>query len=149
MLPSTLVFRASAAPAHGFDERLRFGNDLLFHIELLRSGPMIALQDVLVRYRRHGGNITADPATDARVLEEGLLSMAVVLARYPELSRLARRRMAAFLLAGARRSYGEGDRREATRYLGAALRQGGPIGTVQMALRLADTRRRRGGDAPS
>ena len=149
MLPSATMFRAAAAPAHGFDERLRFGNDWLWHIELLRNGPVIALQDVLVRYRRHAGNITADPATNARGLEEGLVTMAIVSARYPELAGLAHRRSAAFLLAAARQAHAHGDRRLLARYLGSALREGGPIGTTRMALRMAGTRRRRGGDTPT
>jgi glycosyltransferase involved in cell wall biosynthesis len=148
MLPSATMFRAAAAPAHGFDERLSFGNDWLWHIELLREGPVVAIQDVLVRYRRHRGNVTADPATDARVLEEGLIAMAIVLARYPELAGPVRRRMAAFLLAAARRAHREGDRRQLLRYLLAALGQAGPIGTAQLAARMAATRRRRGGDTP-
>jgi glycosyltransferase involved in cell wall biosynthesis len=146
MLPSATMFRAAAAPAHGFDERLRFGNDLLWQIELQRNGPVIALQEVLVRYRRHGGNITSDPATHARTLEEGLMTMAIVLARYPELAKLAHERSAAFFLAAARQA--KGDRRLMARYLRSALREGGPIGTARMALRLAETRRRRGGDTP-
>lgn len=149
MLPSATMFRAAAAPPHGFDERLRFGNDWLWHIELFRNGVAVALQDVLVRYRRHSGNITADPATDARGLEEGLVTMAIVIARYPELARLARRRMAAFLLAAARRSWVQGDRRATGRYLAAALREGGPIGTPRLVVQMAGTRRRRGGDTPT
>jgi glycosyltransferase involved in cell wall biosynthesis len=148
MLPSATMFRMAAAPPHGFDERLRFGNDLLWQIELQRHGPVIAVQDVLVRYRRHGGNITSARATHERTLEEGLMTMAIVLARYPELAKLAHRRSAAFFLAAARQARASGDHRLMARYLGSAFREGGPIGTPRMALRLADTRRRRGGGTP-
>jgi hypothetical protein len=146
MLPSATMFRMAAAPAHGFYERLRFGNDLLWQIELQRHGPVIAVQDVLVRYRRHAGNITSARATHERTLEEGLMTMAIVQARYPELAKLAHERSAAFFLAAARQA--KGDRRLMVRYLRSALREGGLIGTTRMAVRMADTRRRRGGDTP-
>jgi glycosyltransferase involved in cell wall biosynthesis len=148
-LPSASMFRASAAPAGGFDERLRFGNDWLWFVELLHAGPVVALQDVLVRYRRHGGNVTADEATKARILEEGLIACAIVTARYPDLRAAARSRATAFLLADARELAARGDRRGALSAARTALATGGLVGTTRTATRLVGARRRRGGGTPA
>ena len=137
MLPSATMFRAAAMPPHGFDERLRFGNDLLWYIELLRQGRVVGSDDVLVRYRRHASNVTADSETQARKLEEGLMTMAIVESRYPELARLGRRREAAFLLVEAGNAAASGNRRAAARFASAALSRGGIVDTSRESLRLA------------
>lgn len=148
MLPSATMFRRSAAPAHGFDERLRFANDWLWTVELLRHGSVVGIQDTLVRYRRHGSNVTADAATRARVLEEGLIALAVVDARYPELHRLVRERTTAFHMAAARELAAEHRWRAAAARTRVALASGGPLGTARVGARLLAVRRRRRGDTP-
>jgi glycosyltransferase involved in cell wall biosynthesis len=144
MLPSTTMFRTSAMPECGFDERLVFANDLLWFIELVRAGQIVGSPERLVRYRRHAGNLTGDPNTRARILEEGLITMAIVAARHPELEPLSRRRAAAFLLAESRRRFATADRQNALRYARAAIAQGGVVGATSQAVRLARRSRRTG-----
>lgn len=149
MLPSATMFRRRAAPEHGFDERLRFANDWLWTTELLRGGDVVGIPDVLVRYRRHDSNITADPGTRARTLEEGLIALAVLDARYPDLHRLVRRRAAAFHLAAARQLAAEHRWRTAASHVQVAVAVAGAVGSVHMGTRLVRTRIRRHGDPPS
>lgn len=89
-IPSAALMRARAVPAHGWDERLRFANDWLFGIEVLRHGRRGYIPEVLVRYRRHANNISRPmPGLDA--FEELMMVLAIVETRYPELAPRARR----------------------------------------------------------
>ncbi|MEY2535325.1 MAG: hypothetical protein QOF29_3235 [bacterium] len=151
MLPSTMMIRSSARPARGYDERLPFANESLFDIETFRRGPCVTLDAVLVRYRRHGGNVRRSAAMQTGILEESLMAMAMVQARHPELTGLVRRRRASLLLSAAMRSAGQGERRAAARYGWAALTDGGPRGvaaSVAAYARLRAGRRRLGAAAP-
>ena len=53
MLPSATMIRSSFCPPAGFDLRLTYTNDWLFDIEVFRHGCCIAIDEALVRYRRH------------------------------------------------------------------------------------------------
>jgi glycosyltransferase involved in cell wall biosynthesis len=86
MLPSATMFRAAAAPAHGMDPRLTRVMDWLFDIEVFRNGTCVVTQEVLVRYRRHPGQLSA-PKNRERGLHGGLMVMELVEGRYPELDR--------------------------------------------------------------
>lgn len=97
LLPSTIMFRRSAMPSHGFDVRLKYSNDWLFDIETFRHGPIMALNKVLGLYRRHAKNVTSSNDLLARSLEESLIVLGIVQARYPQLSSLVRKRRRAFL----------------------------------------------------
>jgi glycosyltransferase involved in cell wall biosynthesis len=130
MLPSATMIRSSLCPAGGFDERLTFTNDWLFDIEVFRHGRCIALDDVLVRYRRHGDNFTTRADQSGVSYEEGLMAMAIVTARYPELQRRARTVSAAIMLGQTRRHAGLGEWRTALRYAAAAYGAGGVSGMM-------------------
>jgi len=145
MLPSATMIRSSACPAGGFDERLSFTNDWLFDIEVFRHGRCIALEDVLVRYRRHADNFTTRAGESGVSFEEGLMTMAIVTARYPELQRRARAMSAAIMLGRARRCAAQREWRRAWRYAGAAYGTGGAGGTASVigAAARASLRRRR------
>jgi glycosyltransferase involved in cell wall biosynthesis len=149
MLPSAMMFRRAAAPPGGYDERLKFANDWLWTVELLRRGPILGSDEVLVRYRRHEGNITASAQTRMRILEEGLIALAVVEARYPELHRLVRRRAAAFGLAAVRESVSDRDWCTALRRTRQTLSWAGPFAAVMVARRMLGARSGRGGDPPA
>lgn len=146
MLPSATMIRSSAAPAGGFDERLSFTNDWLFDIEVFRQGRCVAIDDVLVRYRRHTDNFTTRAGASGVSFEEGLMTMAIVTARYPELQRRARTMSAAILLGRARSCAARGKWRRAWRYSTAAYGVGGVAGTASVlaAAARASLRRRRG-----
>jgi glycosyltransferase involved in cell wall biosynthesis len=145
MLPSATMIRSSLCPPGGFDERLSFTNDWLFDIEVFRHGRCIAIDDVLVRYRRHGDNFTTRADASGASYEEGMLAMAITTARYPELARHARTVSAAIMLGQARRRVGRREWRAAARYGSAAYGAGGLTGMlgVTVAMANATLRRRR------
>jgi glycosyltransferase involved in cell wall biosynthesis len=145
MLPSATMIRAALRPAGGFDERLKYTNDWLFDIEVFRHGRCIAITDVLVRYRRHGDNFTTRADQSGASFEEGLMAMAIVMARYPQLRRRARGVSAAIMLGQARRRAGQRSWREAISYGLAAYEAGGVAGIfgVAAAVTRASLRRRR------
>jgi len=133
MLPSATMIRSSLRPPAGFDERLTYTNDWLFDIEVFRHGRCIAIDDVLVRYRRHDANLSAQGERSGATLEETLMAMAIVTARYPQLQRGARTVGAAVLLGAARRRARGGDPRAALRYARAAWGLGGGAGMLGVA----------------
>jgi glycosyltransferase involved in cell wall biosynthesis len=144
MLPSATMIRSSLCPPGGFDERLTFTNDWLFDIEVFRHGRCVALDEVLVRYRRHADNFTTRAGASGVAYEEGLMAMAIVTARYPELARRARAMSAAIMLGQARRRAGLREWREAARCAAAAYGIGGIAGFLGViAAILRSTRRRR------
>jgi glycosyltransferase involved in cell wall biosynthesis len=144
MLPSATMIRSALCPPGGFDERLSFTNDWLFDIEVFRRGRCVALDDVLVRYRRHSDNFTTRAGASGVAYEEGLMAMAIVAARYPELERRARKMSTAIMLGQARRSAGERDWRKAARYGAAAYGAGGVLGALGVASALARSALARG-----
>jgi glycosyltransferase involved in cell wall biosynthesis len=133
MLPSATMIRSDACPAGGFDERLTFTNDWLFDIEVFRHGRCAAIDDVLVRYRRHSDNFTTRAEESGVSYEEGLMTMAIVTARYPELHRRARTMSAAIMLGRARTLARRRDWRGALRYAAAAYGAGGAAGALGVA----------------
>jgi glycosyltransferase involved in cell wall biosynthesis len=137
MLPSATMVRSALCPARGFDERLTFTNDWLFDIEVFRQGRCIALDDVLVRYRRHSDNFTTRADIAGTSYEEGLMTMAIVSARYPQLGRRARTMSTAILLGQARRRASLRQSREAASYAAAAWSAGGAAGMLAVGVAVA------------
>lgn len=124
MLPSTMMIRSSAVPPHGFDDRLVFANDWLFDIEVFRQGRCVVINETLAKYRRHDRNITADPGTKARALEETLIVLGIVDARYPELHSFVKKRRLSVFLTEAVKSYAQGDLPRFRRYLAVSASEG-------------------------
>jgi hypothetical protein len=143
MLPSATMIRASLRPSRGFEERLTYTNDWLFDIEVFRHGRCIAIDDVLVRYRRHGDNFTTRADQSGTSFEEGLITMAIVTARYPELARRARVVSAAIMLGQARRRALAREWTKAARYGLAACVAGGVSGMIGVVSAVAHARLRR------
>jgi glycosyltransferase involved in cell wall biosynthesis len=143
MLPSATMIRSALCPPGGFDERLAFTNDWLFDIEVFRHGRCVAIDEVLVRYRRHSDNFTTRAEQSGASYEEGLMAMAIVTARYPELRRRARTMSAAILLGQARRRAARREWRPAGAYAAAAAGAGGPSGLGGVAFAMARSRARR------
>jgi hypothetical protein len=125
--------RSSAVAGLRFDQRIRVSNDWLFDIELFRRGPIVGLDDVLARYRRHQRNATSETVD---TLEDALVVLAVADARYPELHRLIRLRRVAAVYGEASRRWRAGERRAALRYVAAAAGSGGVRRALSVALRL-------------
>ncbi len=148
MLPSATMIRSSLCPPGGFEERLTFTNDWLFDIEVFRHGRCIAIDDILVRYRRHSDNFTTRADESGVSYEEGMMAMALVSARYPQLSRRGRTVSTAIMLGQARRHGAGGEWRNAVRYGLAAYGTGGVAGLlgVSIAMTRSSLRRRRSRD---
>lgn len=76
MCAISVMQRVSAMPANGFDIRVPTGSDWLFFIETAVQGEVFYLPDVMARYRRHTGNVTArwpsyrDEAETYRIVSE-------------------------------------------------------------------------------
>jgi len=130
MLPSATMIRATFCPSGGFDERLKYTNDWLFDIEVFRHGRCIAIDDVFVRYRRHDDNFTTRADQSGVAYEEGLMTMALVTARYPELRRRAGTVATAIMLGQARRHAAGRAWGDAARCGLAAYRVGGLSGVI-------------------
>jgi glycosyltransferase involved in cell wall biosynthesis len=146
MLPSATMIRSSACPPGGFDERLTFTNDWLFDIEVFRRGRCVAIDEVLVRYRRHGDNFTTRAQESGVSYEEGLMTMAIVTARYPHLHRRASAVSAAIMLGRARGHARKHEWRDAFAYASAAYGAGGIRGMVRVLEAVARSAQRRRAD---
>lgn len=86
-LPSAQMIRASALPDHGFDTRLRYLNDWLHGLEVLRAGRRGYVPEVLGRYRRHQRQVTSQTERRTEFLEEYLVGLGIIASRYPDLAR--------------------------------------------------------------
>jgi glycosyltransferase involved in cell wall biosynthesis len=143
MLPSATMIRSSLCPPDGFDERLTYTNDWLFDIEVFRHGPCIAIEDALVRYRRHDHNLSTRGETSGVTYEEGLMAMAIVSARYPALQRRARTICTALMLGQARRALARREWDIAARQGLGAYGAGGVVGMLDVTVAMARARQRR------
>lgn len=80
------MIRSSLKPPNGFDSRIPISSDWLFWIEILARNPGIVVgcvDGVLARYRLHKNNITRQAY--AYGLEEELVTLAIIEARFPTL----------------------------------------------------------------
>jgi len=111
--PSALMVRREYIPAHGFDTRLKYGADLLFYIEVLRNGKFGYIDEVLGKYRRHSKSLTGSDAAEKIGFEERLIILSIVMARYPELYKLIKKRRTAFYVYEAVESVKRGDKKRA------------------------------------
>jgi hypothetical protein len=125
-----MMFRSRFIPGHFFDTRLPFTADWLFSIEVFRHGKCMVLDDVYVDYRRHGAQMTVNSARKG--FEEGMMVMALVDARYPELASLTRTMRAALLYGEARRRLQSGDRQGSISFARSAIRAGGLFAHVKL-----------------
>lgn len=134
MLPSTLLVRRSAMP-EAFDARLRFHNDYLFDFETIaRGGPYVRMPGSYVRYRKHEGSIGRSEATQRLMLEENLMVMAILLARYPRYARAIRRRELYYLTVEALKARQRGDRARSAELRQLVAAKGARIRATGMAM---------------
>lgn len=137
MLPSTVMIRSEAVPAHGFDERLKYANDWLLDIEIFRHGKCVVINEVLGKYRRHANNVTGDARARNQGNEDGMIALCIVDSRYPELHRLVRKRRVVFFLAAATWAFRDGDLKKSRDYLKVAIHQGALIQSIALFVGLA------------
>ncbi|MDH4742991.1 glycosyltransferase [Sphingomonas sp. CBMAI 2297] len=109
MLPSTLLVRRDRMPA-GFDPRFRFHNDYLFDFETIAfGGPYVRLDGCFVRYRKHQRSIGKDKQVVSTLIEENLMVLGAITARYPRYASAIRRREVYYLLLEALKAHRRGD----------------------------------------
>lgn len=127
MLPSTLLLRRDRMPA-AFDPRFRFHNDYIFDFEMIATGgPYVRMDGVFVRYRKHSRSIGRDETIRATVLEENLMALGLLTARFPAYAKPIRRRAAYYLILEALKNFRTGDRLRARQLLRGAAAQGVPL----------------------
>ena len=78
---AVVVLRTAMSP--GFDERVRIASDWLGWISacLEIEGPVVYVDGVLSRYRKHSGNVTLE---SLRFLDDKWITLAIVEQRHPE-----------------------------------------------------------------
>jgi glycosyltransferase involved in cell wall biosynthesis len=119
---SSFMYRRSAMPDLTFDTRLRVVSDWLFNVECAARGRLGYVPEVLTRYRRWSGNMTATGAQRA-YLDDRLISTDLVLEKHPDLcSAVMTARMHILLQAGLRHLR-DSDFAAARRYFRAACGQ--------------------------
>jgi glycosyltransferase involved in cell wall biosynthesis len=106
--PSSIMVYSAACPPHGLDERLKHLSEMLFFAETLRTGQLLAVNEVLGCYRRHAHNVTSDPAARNLMSEYELMVYAILEARYPELYPLLKKLRLSCLAVEAIKAYREG-----------------------------------------
>ncbi len=135
MLPSTFMIRSSACPPDGFDERLKYTNDWLFDVEVFRNGTVAVINETLGKYRRHSKNVTGSFDLQQIAVEDNLLAVAIVEARYPELSKFIRDKRQTILLGAARRYHRSGKKQDSYQYIKAAISAGGILNVLYLFMR--------------
>lgn len=134
MLPSTVMVRRRCLP-QSFDTRLRFHNDYLFDFETIaRGGPYVRLDEVLTRYRKHEKSIGLDPVTRATMLEENLMVMAILEARFPAMAASINKRAIYYLSLEVIRRHRDGDRKQALSVCRAIWVRGGWVRALFLIL---------------
>jgi glycosyltransferase involved in cell wall biosynthesis len=124
-LPSAIMSRSEACPAHGFDERLKYLSEVVFYAETYRNGLLLAMPEPLVRYRRHARNVTDDAVARSLMTEYELVAYAILEARYPELHVVLKRLRLSCLLTAGLRSYRDGQPERGRQYMVNVMAQGG------------------------
>lgn len=134
MLPSTIMVRRRCLPS-SFDIRLRFHNDYLFDFETIAlGGPYVRLDGVLARYRKHEKSIGLDPITRATMLEENLMVMGILEARFPYLSARLNKRAIYYLSLEAVKMHKDGNQKQAFAICRAIWARGGWVRALSIVL---------------
>jgi len=110
MLPSTMMVRKGALPANGADMRFKVLCDYIFDLEtIINYGAYGRIDAVYTRYRKHSRSVGQNKENTHRMLEEKLMAMAVIQARYPDLSALVKKRSVYYLLEESIKALKSGD----------------------------------------
>ena len=126
-LPSAIMSRRSAVPVHGFDERMKYLSEVVFYADVYHAGTLLAIDEVLVKYRRHASNITGSPAAREKMYEYELMAYAILEARYPELYPLLRQLRLSCMLTNAIKAKRGNDPVRLRRILVNVAREGAPV----------------------
>lgn len=141
-VPSAIMARSSACPPDGFDTRLKHLSEGLFFIELFRNGVLLAINEVLVRYRRHGDNVSTNQKARNLSAEYELMVYAIVDARYPELHAITKRQRIACLLTEAVKNHREGNTARSRQFIRNVAAEGAPFKALAVLIGLQVMRQR-------
>lgn len=106
-----------------FDSRMPVASDLLYFVELIKIlGPAVVSPEVLGSYRIHGQSVSK--TRRMQIVQDGLISLAIVEAKYPDLCEVAAARRAKILYGLGVDKLKSGDRNSAISYFksGSSLR---------------------------
>lgn len=137
MLPSTIMIRSEFVPDHGFDTRLKCLNDWLLDVEVFRNGKCGVLNDVLGKYRRHADNITGNSDAKDGANEDCLMALAILEARYPDLTKFIKRHRVVVILSCATKAYRDGDSDKYKNHIKAAIRYGAIMHSLLLSISLS------------
>lgn len=105
------MYRRNFVPL--FDPRLKYQSDYLSSVEIFKNGNLGYIDEVLGAYRRHDKNMTKASEFQRTWLEEQLVALAIITARYPELSKLVKVRRTQVYVAQIGRCLLDGDKNRA------------------------------------
>lgn len=111
--PSSMMYRSNSIPPKGFDNRVKFWSEFIFIVEVLMKGNLGFLTEVLGQYTLHEGNATSSQVMRETGLENALIVYAIILAKYPELHSLIKKRRNATYISNILDSIKNDDRERA------------------------------------
>lgn len=97
--PSSMMYRSKVIPCNGFDYRLNFWSEFIFIVDVLKKGDLGFINEVLGQYTLHEQNATSSLVMKETGLENALIVYSIILAKYPELHSLVKKRRTATYLA--------------------------------------------------
>lgn len=124
LLASAIMIRSEIVQGCRFDERLKYVNDQLFHIEIFITDSIGAIPEVLARYRRHDDNVTGGNELNNTIVEETMVLLGIISIRYPELFPLIKVYRANIYLIQMIKAFKNGELNRARAYLRMSLREG-------------------------
>lgn len=117
---SSVMYRAGKLPKNGFDTRLKYWNDFVFDVEVLVGGKIGFIDEVLGKYRIHSANVSRSEDIKKNGLEDALIAYSIIIAKYPELYFLVKKRRTATYVAKILECIKTGDIKRA-KYLSKVL----------------------------
>lgn len=112
------MFRREFLPAHGYNTAIPYASDWLFQIEVAMRGTVQYIPEVLGRYRRHSGNLTATGLSRP----DPFLTLALVEEAYPAYLAEVRESRARLFRHYAQRDFARGNIESTLAYLTEASR---------------------------
>ena len=131
--PCWYMYRRNFVPL--FDPRLKYQSDYLHSVEVFKNGKLGYIDEVLGAYRRHDKNVTKASDFQRVWFEEQLVALAIITARYPELSKLVKARRTQTYIARIGRCLLDGDKKRAKLFSKALFFEGAHLnGVLLLAL---------------
>jgi len=94
-----MMYRYDVIPRNGFDCRVKFWSEFIFIVDVLMKGNLGFINEVLGQYTLHENNATSSRVMKESGFENALIVYSIILAKYPELHSLIKKRRSATYLA--------------------------------------------------